>query len=221
MDCQDDQYVLSSKKPYGKMTLAEFLDETALSEDGYEKEIFLVLKGVDSELKNPEILSRIRRIVEKMLYDEEGYSVTILIVSSELSIPREIENFVSVIEIGVPEQNEIHSLIKEFCIVNELNDVEEELINELLVDFRGLSKYQIEQILRLAYVDGGTLKSEHRELILQEKEQVIKKSGMLEIINFKESIDDIGSWYRDRETDRKSTRLNSSHRSLSRMPSSA
>ena len=29
------------------------------------------------------------------------------------------------------------------------------------------------------------------------------------------------SWYRDWETDRKSTRLNSSHRSLSRMPSSA
>ena len=31
----------------------------------------------------------------------------------------------------------------------------------------------------------------------------------------------IGSAYRDWETDRKSTRLNSSHRSLSRMPSSA
>ena len=30
-----------------------------------------------------------------------------------------------------------------------------------------------------------------------------------------------GEWYRDWETDRKSTRLNSSHRSLSRMPSSA
>ena len=30
-----------------------------------------------------------------------------------------------------------------------------------------------------------------------------------------------GRWYRDWETDRKSTRLNSSHRSLSRMPSSA
>ena len=33
--------------------------------------------------------------------------------------------------------------------------------------------------------------------------------------------DDTKGWYRDWETDRKSTRLNSSHRSLSRMPSSA
>ena len=29
-------------------------------------------------------------------------------------------------------------------------------------------------------------------MILQEKEQFIKKSGMLEMVNFKESIDDIG-----------------------------
>ena len=35
------------------------------------------------------------------------------------------------------------------------------------------------------------------------------------------SIRDVGGVYRDWETDRKSTRLNSSHRSLSRMPSSA
>ena len=32
---------------------------------------------------------------------------------------------------------------------------------------------------------------------------------------------DVDELYRDWETDRKSTRLNSSHRSLSRMPSSA
>ena len=36
-----------------------------------------------------------------------------------------------------------------------------------------------------------------------------------------ERVPDIPSEYRDWETDRKSTRLNSSHRSLSRMPSSA
>ena len=35
------------------------------------------------------------------------------------------------------------------------------------------------------------------------------------------TLDDTGLTYRDWETDRKSTRLNSSHRSLSRMPSSA
>ena len=41
-------------------------------------------------------------------------------------------------------------------------------------------------------------------------------------INYgKKFIDQWAGSYRDWETDRKSTRLNSSHRSLSRMPSSA
>ena len=38
---------------------------------------------------------------------------------------------------------------------------------------------------------------------------------------FEEKPDVVVCLYRDWETDRKSTRLNSSHRSLSRMPSSA
>ena len=45
--------------------------------------------------------------------------------------------------------------------------------------------------------------------------RVNNKSGIALAISMKDD------WYRDWETDRKSTRLNSSHRSLSRMPSSA
>ena len=41
------------------------------------------------------------------------------------------------------------------------------------------------------------------------------------LITYTEGYKDLGTSYRDWETDRKSTRLNSSHRSLSRMPSSA
>ena len=52
------------------------------------------------------------------------------------------------------------------------------------------------------------------------------KPGKQTLIDFKKMYDDLNKEsgkkrYRDWETDRKSTRLNSSHRSLSRMPSSA
>ena len=57
---------------------------------------------------------------------------------------------------------------------------------------KGLNEFQIKQILNLAYQDGGYIGEKDKYLILQEKEQFIKKSGMLEMVNFKESIDDIG-----------------------------
>ena len=53
---------------------------------------------------------------------------------------------------------------------------------------------------------------------------VLTKAVMIEVRGGKCCPDDVSGleWaYRDWETDRKSTRLNSSHRSLSRMPSSA
>lgn len=44
----------------------------------------------------------------------------------------------------------------------------------------------------MAYQDGGYIDADDKLLILKEKEQFIKKSGMLEIVNFKETIEDIG-----------------------------
>ena len=61
------------------------------------------------------------------------------------------------------------------------------------------------------------------EVIYQENTTELFRDYMTLILEYIDNvIDDIGyASYRDWETDRKSTRLNSSHRSLSRMPSSA
>ena len=52
------------------------------------------------------------------------------------------------------------------------------------------------------------------------KMQARLTSKLYEVLR-NDTVSDRGESYRDWETDRKSTRLNSSHRSLSRMPSSA
>ena len=47
-------------------------------------------------------------------------------------------------------------------------------------------------LLHLAYQNDGEINLDDKQIIIQEKEQIIKKSGILEILNFKENIDDIG-----------------------------
>ena len=61
-----------------------------------------------------------------------------------------------------------------------------------MFSLKGLSAFQIKQVLSLAYQGNGRLDASDRKFILSEKEQVIKKSGILEMMNFKETIDDIG-----------------------------
>jgi SpoVK/Ycf46/Vps4 family AAA+-type ATPase len=71
-------------------------------------------------------------------------------------------------------------------------DISEDIADDLAISLKGLNEFQIKQILNLAYQDGGTIEKDDKSLIIKEKELLVKKDGMLEIVNFKEKIDDVG-----------------------------
>jgi len=178
----------NTKSPMQECNLEQFLKLTM--DDGFDQETFLVLKDIHGELNNPKIIALLKKIAENNLYND-NYSATIFIVSEITVIPRELENYITVFDIPLPTQNEILILMKNFIADLDIL-VEEDAINEIALSFKGLNEFQIKQILNLAYQDGGCIDKEDKLLILEEKEQFVKKSGMLEIINFSETIDDIG-----------------------------
>ena len=177
-----------TKSPMQECALEQFLKLTM--DDGFEQETFIVLKDVHGELNNPKIIALLKKIAENNLYND-NYSATIFILSETTVIPRELENFITVFDIPLPTTTEILGIINDFISDMEIT-VEEETINDIALSFKGLNEFQIKQILNLAYQDGGCIDKEDKVLILKEKEQFIKKSGMLEIVNFTETIDDIG-----------------------------
>lgn len=177
-----------TKSPLCECDLEHFLKLTM--DDGFEHETFLVLKDIHNELSNPKIIALLKKIAENNLYNDV-YHATILIVSEITVIPRELENYITIFDIPLPTISEIHTLIQDFIRDLEIS-VEQDTINDIALSFKGLNEFQIKQILNLAYQDGGCIDQDDKLLILKEKEQFIKKSGMLEIVNFTETIDDIG-----------------------------
>lgn len=178
----------NTKIPMHECDLEHFLKLTM--DDGFEQNTFLILKDVHGELNNPKIIALLKRIAENNLYNGV-YNTTIFIVSEIIVIPRELENYITVFDIPLPTIQEINDLVCNF--IKDLNiDVEKDIINDIVLSFKGLNEFQIKQILNLAYQDGGYIDKEDKRLILKEKEQFIKKSGMLETINFTETIEDIG-----------------------------
>lgn len=177
-----------TKNPQMECDLEKFLE---LSMDqGFDQPTFIILKDVHHELKRPEIIAFLKRIAENNLYKED-YSATIFIVSTTVVIPNELENYITVFDIPLPTEKEITEIIHNF--INDIDiEVEQDVLDEIAVSFKGLNEFQINQILNLAYQDGGYIDKRDKYLILKEKEQFIKKAGMLEVVNFKESIDDIG-----------------------------
>lgn len=177
-----------NKSPMLECDLEHFLK--LVMDDGFEKETFIVLKDIHGELKNPRIIALLKRIAENNLYND-SYSATVFILSEIVVIPRELEDYITVFDIPLPSTDEILTIINEF-IKNMDISVDVDIVNDIALSLKGLNEFQIKQILNLAYQDGGCIDQNDKMLILNEKEQLIKKSGMLEVINFTETIDDIG-----------------------------
>ena len=178
------------KHPLQPWGLAEFLD--AVMDEGFDDdhELLIILKDVHESMRDPQVVALLRRIAE-MTLERDDYRAKVIIVASKVEIPRELENFITLMDVPLPDDEEIRDCVKVFAeeVSLELND---DAMEELVFSLKGLSAFQIRQVLSLAYQDNGTLDASDRKFILSEKEQIIKKSGILEMMNFKETIDDIG-----------------------------
>lgn len=178
----------SNKSLMKECDLFDFLK--LVKDDGYEADMIIVLKDVHSQLEQPEVVSLLKYIAERNLYNE-SYNASIFIVSSKLCIPEELEDLITVFDVPLPSITEIKDIMYEFIKDLEI-DVDENVISEIALSFKGLNEFQIKQILNLAYQDGGCIDYDDKQLILRQKEQLIKKAGLLEMIQVHETINDIG-----------------------------
>ena len=150
----------------------------------------IILKDIISYLDEPKIVSKIKGIARMI---NQGADATIIIVSSVLVIPKDLEKYITILEMDYLETDEIKEIIKEFISEN-LGDqkIDDKLIDEFALAFKGLTEFEIINLLALAYADDGELSRKDLKLIFDQKQQMIKKAGILEMIPLKETIDDIG-----------------------------
>jgi len=183
------QIDFNTKAKIDYKTLNEFL---VLMHDLDEKNTyFIILKDIHNELSDINIISQLKYISNQSLYSEKD--IIIFIVSTKLVIPKEIEHIITLLDIPAPNHIEIIEIISDFIKKYELTMDKKEL-NNISIQLNGFSHYEINKLLNDCYYEsGGDLEPERlRKLIVQEKEQTLKKSGLVELINFSERIEDIG-----------------------------
>ena len=150
----------------------------------------LVIKDIQSMIEEPEIIALLKNIAEKNSCGD--IECTIIIESSIVKIPKELEPFITILEMDYLSTKKIKSIIIDFISLNEVNMIRDELLEEMSIAFKGLSQFEIENILALAYAENGELTRGDLKLIFEQKQQVILKSGILEMIPLKEKLEDIG-----------------------------
>ena len=180
--------VFETKAPFMEDCSLEMMLDQLKVKDLFDRKI-IVLKDVVAYLDDPKIVSKIKGLA-KMI--NQGADATIIIVSDILKIPRELEKYITILEMDYLNSDEIRQIIMDFINENHVEVVGDKLVDELAVAFKGLTEFEINNLLALSYADDGELKRNDLRLIFEQKQQMIKKAGILEMIPLKETIDDIG-----------------------------
>jgi hypothetical protein len=150
----------------------------------------LVLKDINPYLDKHSVVSKLKGIAKLI---SQGTEATIIIISDMLQIPRELELYTTTIEPDCPNVGEIRSIIEGFITENELPRLEEDMLDRFVTMFKGMSEFEISNLLTLSYVkNNGELDGSALELIFAEKQRLVKRTGILELIPQKETLADIG-----------------------------
>lgn len=140
--------------------------------------------------KTAETISAIKLFAQKINSGE--LDCTLCIVAPLVSLPKEIENYVTVLEMDFLDENFIRQMVVDFSKEQGIKTPDKDLLDKLAMRLKGLSRTEIFNVLSLIISEDGTIDHSDLSEILKQKQQMIKKSGILEMINVKESMEDIG-----------------------------
>lgn len=120
----------------------------------------------------------------------------VIFVSPTFTLPADLKKDITVLDFDLPTSDEIASVLDGIIRDNSggnlkvnLNPKEKE---ELVKAAVGLTLQEAENAFARAMVNDGCLNSEDVDIVLKEKSQVIKKSDILEYIDSKVKIEDVG-----------------------------
>ena len=180
---------------YGvKTDLISFLREIytlEIDDDFPVEEKFIVLRDIQDEIEKPEVKTLLALIAQRELYDRR-FSVIVIIVSSVNHVPEEIAPYVTFLEISRPDEQQINSLINEHIETNDYHNFKESDRDLLMPSLKGLTAYEIDRILDMAMSNNGTLTASDKDMILKQKKMMVRKSGLLELVDSNVPIEHIG-----------------------------
>ena len=154
---------------------------------------FHVYFGIKGRQVDYNVVRRLRDIIGEL--KTSSFRKNVVFLAPELLIPESMQKEITILDMPLPTLSEIKSkldkMIKQNNQINtaELNDETKEKLCKAAL---GLTLQEAENAFALAMVNDGKIDENDLPVILSEKMQVIKKTGILEFINTDIKISDVG-----------------------------
>jgi ATP-dependent 26S proteasome regulatory subunit len=152
-----------------------------------------LLKDFDPYLTDPTLVRRLRDVAREL---KTSYK-SVLICSPVLRIPDHLEKDITVLDYDLPTRDDVRALLERIVdqvksnprITIDLQEADKEsLVNAAL----GLTTQEAENVFAKAVVVDSALTASDVAIVLAEKQQIIRKSGLLEYYAADEQFGDVG-----------------------------
>jgi hypothetical protein len=157
-----------------------------------EPSIF-VLRDFHDFMQNSEVKRRLRDLASIL----RSSLSTVIIVSPLLRLPEELEKDITIIDFPLPSRAELSDLIHQISADIAGNpglsiDLSQQSLDAVLDAAIGLTLNEAENVFAKTLVQARRLSGAESEIIYSEKQQIIRKSGLLEYISTRDSLSAVG-----------------------------
>lgn len=164
-----------------------------------------LFKDFHPYLRSPEVIRLLRDLASHLRKSPK----TLILLSPRLELPVELEKTVTVVDFPLPAFVELQAFVS--TLASELGEkgrfevrLEGEARERLVRGLAGLTLEEAENVLAKSVIEHGSLDGAALPGVLEEKKQIIRKSGVLEFQESAESLERVGgleslkAWFRQR-----------------------
>ncbi len=151
--------------------------------------------GTNSQLPDTQVVRALKDTVE--LFRVGATPRTLVLVSPTPRIPADLEALVTVVDYPLPTEVQMRDLLDKSIEVNTRSkaitvDPSDDALERLAKAALGLTAFEAENAFVRAMVDDGHLSARDVRIVQQEKGQIVRKSGVLEVIESQVQLSDVG-----------------------------
>jgi len=182
-----------------QLEVLTWFDNLEIPKDNF---LLLVLKDFSKYFGNQHtqgqieyrLIRNIKNIAQKCVTKNKA----LIIISQSFDLPNELDKYISVIDIPLPEKEHIESKIKDLLDkASQRKDLAEKFktkyskdeLEHIVNSFRGLTLNECEQVCTYCMIKHTSLDP---EAISHQKRDIIRKSGLLDWIEVNENLENIG-----------------------------
>lgn len=153
--------------------LLNYISDTSIEVGETSEKSIILIEDMHRNFDNPEVFTHLRKLAAKL----KGLKRHIVLTGPFVKIPDELEKYVTVVNIPLPDRSDLKKILNNVADKITINeDLEKNFIDSAL----GMTDMEADLAFRLAKVRVGFNSKDAAQIIAREKEQIIKKSGILD-----------------------------------------